>query len=143
MENIDVLYDLCEVISDEIEDSNEKIRMAGGKLTAGDVDYIDKLTHALKSIKTTIAMEEAGDEYSYADGNMTGGYMGGNRGGSYARGSRGRGRNARRDSMGRYSRERGYSRAEGVKEMLTQAMDEAQTEREREAIKKALKELDR
>lgn len=150
MENIDVLYDLCEVISNEIEDANEKIRMAGGKLTAGDVDYIDKLTHALKSIKTTIAMEEANDEYSYDDGGMTGGSYarGGNRGGSYRGGSsargdnRGRGTNARRDSMGRYS-SRGYSRAEGVKDMLKDAMDEAQTEREREAIKKALKELDR
>lgn len=146
MENIDVLYDLCEVISDEIEDSNEKIRMAGGKLTAGDVDYIDKLTHALKSIKTTIAMEEA-DEYSYDDGGSyardgRGGRMM-PRGGSYARGdNRGRGTNASRDRMGRYS-SRGYSRAEGVKEMLKDAMNEAQTDREREAIKKALKELDR
>jgi glucose/arabinose dehydrogenase len=146
MENIDVLYDLCEVISDEIEDSNEKIRMAGGKLTAGDVDYIDKLTHALKSIKTTIAMEEA-DEYSYDDGGMMDGSYARDgrgdrmmpRGGSYARG---RGTNARRDSRGRYS-SRGYSRAEGVKEMLKDAMNEAQTDREREAIKKALKELDR
>lgn len=151
MENIDVLYDLCEVISGEIEDSNEKIRMAGGKLTAGDVDYIDKLTHALKSIKTTIAMEEADSEYSYDDGGMMDGSYardgrGGRmmpRGGSYARGdNRGRGTNARRDSMGRYS-SRGYSRAEGVKEMLKDAMNEAQTDREREAIKKALKELDR
>lgn len=144
MENIDVLHDLCEVISEEIEDANEKIRMAGGKLTAGDVDYIDKLTHALKSIKTTIAMEEADSEYSYDDGGMGGSYArGGNRGGSSARGgNRGRGTNARRDSMGRYS-SRGYSRAEGVKDMLKDAMDEAQTEREREAIKKALKELDR
>ena len=129
MKNIDVLYDLCETISDEIEESNEKIRMAGGKLTAGDVDYIDKLTHTLKSLKTTIAMEEAGDEYSYDDG------------GSYARGnSRVR---ARRDSRGRYSRERGYSRADGIKEMLKEAMNEAESEREREAIRKAIKELDR
>lgn len=135
MENIDVLYDLCEVISSEIEDANEKIRMAGGKLTAGDVDYIDKLAHALKSIKTTIAMEEADSDYSYDGGGMMGG--------SYARGgNRGRGANARRDSRGRYS-SRGYSRAEGVKDMLKDAMEEAQTEREREAIKKALKELDR
>lgn len=133
MKNIDVLYDLCETISDEIEESNEKIRMAGGKLTAGDVDYIDKLTHTLKSLKTTIAMEEAGDEYSYDDS--------GRMGGSFARGN-GRGR-ARRDSMGRYSRERGYSRADGVKEMLKEAMGEAETEREREAIRKALKEMER
>lgn len=138
MENIDVLYDLCDVISEEMEEANEKIRSAGGKLTAGDVDYIDKLTHALKSIKTTIAMEEA-DEHSYDDGRM----MPRDRG-SYARsGERGRGRNARRDSVGRYSRESGYSRAEGVKHMLKDAMEEAETDREREAIRKALKEMER
>lgn len=153
MENIEVLYDLCEVISDEIEDANEKIRMAGGKLTAGDVDYIDNLTHALKSIKTTIAMEEA--DYSYDDGmggSYANGMMGGNMGGgSYARGGnrggsrgdgRGRGSNARRDSMGRYS-SRGYSRADSVKGMLEEAMEHAQNEREREAIRKAISEMDR
>ncbi len=156
MENIDVLYDICEVISGELEDANDKIRKAGDKLTAGDVDYIDKLTHTLKSLKTTIAMVES-EGGSYDDG-MGGGMSyenrGGGRGGrgssyaeggSYARGGRGggRGRNARRDSMGRYSRAGGYSRAEGVKEMLRDAMNEAETEREREAIRKALMEMDR
>lgn len=148
MENIEMLYDLCGYISDEIETANDKIRTAGGKLTAGDVDYIDKLTHALKSIKTTIAMVESEGEYSNGDGMYPDGgsyrggnsYRGGMRGGSYARG---RGSNARRDSMGRYSRESGYSRADGVKDMLRQAMDEAETEREREAIRKAMKELER
>lgn len=50
-------------------------------------------------------------------GNQGGGsYRGGlYRGGSYARG---RGRNAKRDSMGRYSSERGYSREDGVEEMV-------------------------
>ena len=142
MENVEMLYDLCGYISDEIETANDKIRTAGGKLTAGDVDYIDKLTHALKSIKTTIAMVESENEYSNGDGMYPdgGSYRDGMRGGSYARG---RGSSVRRDRMGRYSREGGYSRAEGVKDMLRQAMDDAATEREREAIRKALKELER
>jgi hypothetical protein len=141
MENIEMLYDLCGYISDEIEDANDKIRQAGGKLSAGDIDYIDKLTHALKSIKTTIAMTEAEDG-SYDDG-MGDGHDGRSmrmmpRGGmSYARG---RGRYAKRDSMGRYS-SRGYSRAEGVKQMLEDAMESAATEREREAIRKAIQEM--
>lgn len=149
MENIETLYDLCDVISDEIEDANTKIRSAGGKLTAGDVDYIDKLTHALKSIKTTIAMMESEDEYSNDDG--MGGSMrsyarGGNRGGGSYRGgmggsyARGRGRNAKRDAMGRYS-SRGYSRADSVKQMLEDAMESAESEREREAIRKAMQEM--
>lgn len=51
-----------------------------------------------------------GNRYSY-EGGQGGGQGGGQSGGSYARG---RGRNARRDSMGRYSGEDGYSRTEGV-----------------------------
>lgn len=49
---------------------------------------------------------------------MYGGY--GNRGGSYERGgsyARGRGRYAKRDSMGRYSSEYGYSRDEAIDDM--------------------------
>lgn len=142
-DKIKTLYELCETISRELEDANEKIRNAGGKVSAGDVDYLDKLTHSLKSIKTTIAMMESEDEGGYS-----GRYMpmygmsyerGGNRGsrsnrsggsyeGSYDSGSyaRGRGSNARRDSMGRYSRESGYSRnesysyADGMEELLNE-----------------------
>lgn len=60
------------------------------ELTNSSLETIDKLTHAVKSIDTIMAMEEAG--YS-------------NDGYSYARGRRG---NVRRDSMGRYS-SRGYN----------------------------------
>lgn len=122
-DKIKTLYELCETISRELEDANEKIRSAGGKVSAGDVDYIDKLTHSLKSIKTTIAMMESEDEGGYS-----GRYMpmygvsherGSNRENSYARGS-----NVRRDSMGRYSRgysrNDGYSYAEGIDELLTE-----------------------
>ena len=48
-----------------------------------------------------------GNRYAYEGG------QGGGQGGSYARG-----RNARRDSMGRYAREGGYSRAYGVEELV-------------------------
>ena len=103
---LETLYDLCEIVSRELEECNEKVRKAGGKISAGDVEYIDKLTHSLKSIKTTIAMMEAEDEDGYSNrGYMP--YYGG--GMSYT------GRmNAKRDSMGRYSRESGdYSRNRG------------------------------
>lgn len=113
MDYINELHELCETITNEIADANEKIRSSGGKLTAGDVDVVDKLTHSLKSIKATIAMME--DEgYSGRgsyNGGMGGSYRGYSRnGGSYRGGSyrsdsyaMGRGRNASRDSMGRYS----------------------------------------
>ena len=128
-EKIKTLYELCETISRELEDANEKIRKAGGKVSAGDVDYIDKLTHTLKSVKTTIAMMESEEDgYSGRYMPMYGGMSyerGGNRGSSYVGGSyaRGRGSNARRDSMGRYSRENGYSRnysyADGMEDLLS------------------------
>lgn len=76
--------------------------------------------HELYELKEKL-MKELGEYsqrggYAYDDGNQ-GGNMGGNRGGGYSRNmggsyrdgrgnsyARGRGQNARRDSMGRYSR---------------------------------------
>lgn len=130
MDYIKELHEMCETISEAISEANEKIRSAGGKLSAGDVDYVDKLTHALKSVKATIAMMEDEDGYSgyypmyaYADGrNQTDNRS--YRGGSYARG---RGRNARRDSMGRYSSD-GYSRADGLADELRELAEDAPNE---------------
>ena len=109
MDYMDDLHALCETISNEIADANEKIHAAGGKLSASDVDYIDKLTHTMKSIKGVMHME---DGYSGTGYPMGGSYddrgsyrmRGSYRDGSYARGGR---MNARRDSMGRYSRDDG------------------------------------
>ena len=109
------MEELREMLCAELEKITKK-----GELSAGSLDVIDKLTHSIKSIDTIMAMEDSGysNEYPY----------------SYARG---RGRNARRDSMGRYSRDndssynymdgsyarggnRGYSRADAKEEL---AMD--------------------
>ena len=54
---------LCETATEELMNANEKIRYAEGKLTSGDVDYLDKLTHMIKSIETTMAMLEGEDGY--------------------------------------------------------------------------------
>jgi hypothetical protein len=128
---IEELHSLCGVIEDEISAVNAKLAKAGGNLSGDDVSYIDKLTHALKSIKSTISMSEEGysgmmypryygEDRSYADGRSDGR--------SYARGRR----NARRDSMGRYSR--GYSMAtedmaDELRDLMKDAPDE-QTKRE-------------
>jgi len=122
MDYINDLHELCETISKEIGDANDKIRNAGGKLTAGDVDYIDKLTHTLKSVKATIAMMEDEDGYSNATYPMNG---------SYARGRM----NARRDSMGRYSGT--YSRDSGLADELRGMMDDAPND----AIKRDIQRL--
>lgn len=102
----DDLSELCETLSDELKKTNQKLEKSGGVMTSGDLEYVDKLTHALKSVKTTKAMIESGySGRSYDDGSYTGMNNDGRRSyrsydmdRSYARG-----RNARRDSMGRYS----------------------------------------
>jgi hypothetical protein len=112
---LDDMYDLCDTVAKEIGAANKKIEAAGGKLTGADVDYIDKITHAMKSIKTTIAMAEAEEngESGYYP------YMGGmpnRRGGGMS--------NQRRDSRGRYSREyRGYSRDDAMANMVAELRD--------------------
>lgn len=79
------LENLCKTVEREIEEMNDKIRKSGGKLSSSDLEYVDKLTHTLKSIKTTMAMMDSG--YSNYYDNRT-----------EAR---------RRDSMGRYTRDDG------------------------------------
>jgi len=120
------LHELCETLARSISSANEKIRSAGGKLSTGDVDYVDKLTHALKSIKSVMRMEEESEmmddgysERGYSRGYDRSSYRGNyNDGGSYGRGRM----NARRDAMGRYSRDDGYSRGGNTVDELREIM---------------------
>ena len=97
----------------ELEDLEKKA--SKGKLSAAEVQYGDMLAHFKKNLLTADAMEDS--DYSntyYRDGVHS----------SYARG-----RGARRDSMGRYSRNR-YSRdyseaVDGMVEQLKEMMNEA------------------
>ena len=91
------LYKLKDMLCKELEEYGDK-----GELTAGSLDIVDKLTHALKSIETIIAMNES-DEYSGRYDGDSGRYDSGR----YS-GARGRGRYARRDSMGRYASRASY-----------------------------------
>lgn len=131
-DKIRTLYELCETVSRELEECNEKIRMAGGKLSPGDVEYLDKITHMLKSIKTTIAMMEAEeDSYSKNWGGMS--YADGRGGNSMARGGRGR-RNNNPTGRNQYSRE-GYSYEDGVDDLISEMrgmMGELPEEKRRE-----------
>lgn len=160
---LDTLYELCETISMELESCNEKIRQANGKLSPGDIDYLDKLTHTMKSLKAVIGMLEAQDsKYSghfwdgryYFDGGNSmegssnrGSYEGASGRGSYEGGSSnrsyGRGRNANRDRMGRYA-ERGYSRADAEEDFRTEIeelMNKAPDEQSRKKLEKLMNEM--
>lgn len=139
---LETLHELCETLSRELEDVNEKIRKAGG-MSAGDLETVDKLSHALKSIKTTIAMMEADEEedgysnrYMPWYGGVSYENRGGNRGGMSRRGGRSYARGARRDGMGRYSREGGYSYADSMDGLLDEMrgmMDQLPEEKRRKA----------
>lgn len=120
---MDKLYDLKEMLCEELEKYGTK------ELTAGNLEIIDKLAHATKNISKIL--EGYDDSYSNAQyGGMSyerGNTRDGNRSNAMDRRSyaRGRGRNARRDAMGRYSSE-GYSMAlaEDLREMMMDAPDE-------------------
>jgi hypothetical protein len=141
------LYELKEMLCKELEEYGRK-----GDLSAGSLEIVDKLAHALKNVDKIIESkeEESGEEYSgamyrrggsyrYDDGMMTGGSY---RGGSYARG---RGSNARRDSMGRYA-SRGYSRSEGdmdeIVEELRGMMGDLPEDKQRE-VQRFIEKVDR
>ena len=126
------MHKLIGYICDELEELERKADKEG-KLSMAEIQYVDTLAHAKKNLLKADEMWEE-NEYSmdggrsYARGrrSMRGGnsyrYAGE---GSYARG---RGRNARRDSMGRYSSE-GYSMAgnemiDELRDLMQDAPDE-------------------
>lgn len=152
---MDGLYELKEMLCKELEEYGKK-----GELTAGSLEIVDKLAHAVKNLCKIIEAAEEEEEMgysergsyrgSYARGGGQGGGRGGqgggssNRGGSYAR--QGRGRNARRDSMGRYSSEGGYSRQggysmDGGKEEMIMQLEELKQDAPSQKIMQRIDDL--
>lgn len=138
------LHEICDTVSRAIASANEKIRGAGGKLSAGDADYIDKLTHILKSVKGVIKMEEEAEmDDGYSERMYSRGYDRGSYRGSYGDGSYGRGRmNARRDSMGRYSSNDGYSRGGNMVDELRELMMEAPDQETRQEMQRLIQKME-
>lgn len=135
------LEELCETVGQKLTEANDKIRMSNGDLTGGDTEYIDRLTHTLKSIKTIMAMMDA-EGYSGGYG-MSGNYgRGGNSGRYYPYYSGARGRGAKRDSMGRYSKVRGYSGDDDMIEQLHELMEQAPDDRTRQEFQKFISKVE-
>ena len=119
-----------------------------GDITVNSLDKIHRLTDTIKNIDIIMMLEES-EGYSEERGRT---HMGGS---SYDDDimyseRRGRGRNARRDSMGRYSSdggsyERGYSRDESKDDMMSMIgeMMEDASPKEREALKECMRALER
>ena len=153
------MHDLKDLLCAELEDFAEKGKKSG-KMSMGDLETVHKLTDTVKNImKIDVLKEETGYSEdgtymgegriygtSYDDGmHREGGY-------SYARGRR----YARRDSMGRYSRDDGmmyrggmrggYSREDGkhyMMEQLEEMMEEAEKPAEKEALRRCMDALKR
>lgn len=153
------MHKLIEYVCEELESLEKKA--AKGSMSAAEIEYADKLASLKKNLlKGDMLYDEMemGD-YSGAMGGMNTPMMGGsyarggntNRGGSNRGGgsydgmsyARGRGRNARRDSMGRYSSERGYSRdGEEMADQLRDLMEDAPDESVRRDIEKLLRKVE-
>lgn len=161
------MHKLKEKFMDELYALEEKAEKSNARINDNDLNKIHKLTDTIKNIDKIEMLEEGGG-YSEESNWMADGRMYGTSyddGSSYARGGRGRGRNAKRDSMGRYSSEGGsyrggyyegdmsyarggrggYSRDEGKKEVM-ELLDEAmavadpETKHEIRRFKKELEE---
>ena len=95
-DTLELLYELCDMTTNKLWMLKEKFAKNNREIPNNDVDLFDKLTHSLKSIKTTIAMMESEGEGGYSN-SYHGPYYNSYRGSSY--------RN--RNSIGRYSRSNG------------------------------------
>ena len=156
------MEDLKDLLCAELEDYAEKGKKSG-KMSMGDLESIHKLTDTVKNILKIDMLE---DEAGYSE---YGAYMGEGRiygtsyddemrrGGGYSY-ARGRGRYAKRDSMGRYSRDDGYMRRDGrgmrdgysrddgkayMMEKLEDMMEDAEKPAEKEALRRCMDALKR
>ena len=123
------MHKLIEFICDEMDELERKASK-DGKLSMAEVQYLDTLAHTKKNLLKAEEMSDGG--YS---GMMYPRYYGDMDGSSYADDrsyARGRGRNARRDSMGRYSRD------DDFKGMLEDAMEEAPNDSIRQQLRSML-----
>ena len=132
---MEYMYELKDKLCKELDEIARKPEMG-----AGDLEIVHKLTDTIKNLDKIEMLEDGG--YSQAgdwEADMRG---------TYGRGSSYRGR--KRDSMGRYSREGrggrgGYSRndaKEAMMEQMEMLMDQAGSEREREAIRRCMGQLE-
>ena len=125
------LYELKEKLCDELKTYGKK------DMSAGSLDVIDKLTHTIKNLDKIIEKrEEEGYSGRYSDGMYDRDMSVGDRN-SYARG-----RNMRRDSMGRYSNySNGYSYHDGTVAELKEIMKDAPEEVKAD-IQKAIRKME-
>lgn len=147
----DKLYELKEKLMKELEEYSQN-----GKYSKEDVETIKYMASAVDHLCNIVEREEDEEysqrgSYAYDNGNMGGGNMGGGsyRGGGYSRNrgnsyrmsgnsyARGRGQNARRDSMGR------YSRGGDMVDQLEDLMEDAPNDQIRQQIQQLITQVEK
>lgn len=110
-EDMKNLCDSLDFVYDDLAKVNQQIRNNNGALNRDHVEYLDKLTHTIKSLETTKAMKQAAEDEERGGYGMRRMYypgsmypVGGYRDDGMPRDYRdGYGRNQDRDSRGRYA----------------------------------------
>lgn len=133
----DKLYNVKEMLVDKLEEYSSR-----QSLSASDIEMVDTLAHAAKNMCKIIEAAEEEQEYSQRGADRRYSYDS-----SYARG---RGRNARRDSMGRYSSEGngnrysrdGYSRSEDMVTELRELMMDTDDEQMKSEFQRFIKKIE-
>jgi hypothetical protein len=131
---LEMLYGLCEIVTKRLEECWRTLE-GTEEMTVLDIDLVDKLTHALKCIKTCIAMIEEEDEDEGGASRRSYAREGSYRGSAYDGGSMRSydgysGRRGRSPRTGRYvSREGGYSGREGIEDILMDVREMPESER--------------
>lgn len=125
------MHKLIDYVCGELDELERKADK-DGKLSMAEMQYVDLLAHTKKNL---LKAEEMGEEYSngmpYGDGSYR-----------YPMSYAGR-RNARRDSMGRYS-SNGYSRAgEDMVHELREMMQNAPDDRTRQEFQRFIEKMER
>lgn len=107
------LEKMCETLTQELSKANSKLERTNGDVSPGMLEYVDKLTHSIKSVKSIM---ESGN--SYRGGSYRGGSYNGSYDGSYDY-----------DNSRNYSGRR-YSRNTEMVSKLRSLMDQAPEMRE-------------
>ena len=111
------IRNLKDMLCSELEEYGRK-----GEMTAGSLDVVDKLAHAVKNLNKILEHEEG-----YSNGSYRGTYKG-----SYAR----------RDSRGRYSSD-GYSRAaEDITSQLRSMIEQAPNDMTKRELEKLVEKME-
>ena len=132
MEELEKLY---EIVKKQIGKCTDELERDGGHIPANDAEYLDALTHTLKSVKTTLAMEGHGESERRGRDSM--GRFTSREGGSYGDGySRGY------YPMYAYEDGEGRSmRGDEVREHMRSMMRSTDDERVRRALEEAMRKM--